>query len=53
MVGLYISYRFAKYGFHFIKKLREEFQKTTNWDGALLNTINSEIREKKTISLKE
>jgi len=46
MAGLYLSYRFAKYGFHFVKKLQEESQKTKNWNDALLNTINSEIRGK-------
>ena len=46
MAGIYLSYRFAKYGFHFVKKLQEEFQKTNNWDDALLNTLNSEIRGK-------
>jgi len=52
MAGMYLSFRFAKYGFHFVKKLREEFQKTENWNDAFLNTVDSEIREKIQVLLK-
>lgn len=50
--GAYLSYRFAKYGYHFIKKLKEEYQITGKWDDALLNVVSTEIRDKVSILLK-
>ena len=52
LAGAYLTYRFAKYGYQFIKKLREEYQITGKWDEALLNVVSTEIRDKVSALLK-
>jgi len=52
LAGACLSFKFAKYGYHFIKKFREQYKISGKRDEALLNVVGSEIREKVAILLK-